>query len=460
MKEKLFDRYKVAIIGMGSGGFKLAQIFFEDPDIEIIGVANRRQSAAGIQWAKKQGLFTTPDYRELLTLPKLDIVIDATGSPEVERHLRGLENPSFEIIEGMTAGLVWRIVEEREQRERESSRHLNEHKRLYVIGLMLANAENSKFALKLIVEAAMDMLEMTAGSAALFNEESGELRMAVALGFRTGDMADYCWKVRQGGLTGHILSNSEPTTIEDLETCADFDTSQLKKQGFRSLLAIPLKAEGRIIGILYVDDFRPRKFTAREKSIMGLLGALAASAVEKVLMLERAEEMAITDELTRVYNHRHFLRSLNAEIKRVARYGEPLSLCMIDVDHFKRFNDTHGHLKGNEVLVEVARIIRHCARETDVAARYGGEEFAVVLPKTGREKALLFGERLRQAVEKFPFPGGESQPGGKLTISLGLTTFPDDGADENAASIVEKADQALYQSKKDGRNRVTVYENR
>ncbi len=451
------DRFKVAIIGMGKGGLKLAQMFAEDPDIEIVGVSNRNQTAEGIIWAKQHGIRTTADFKELFALPRIDIVIDASGNPQVEAFLEQLDRPETEVVKGMTANLVWRMVEEREERERDAKRTLEEQKRLYNIGLMLANAEKSDHALKLIVEAAMDLLEMAAGSAALFDEEKGEMRMAVSLGFRKEAAAQLTWQVRAGGLTAHILSNNNATAIEDLENNPKFDTSRLKDQGFRSLVAVPLKAEGKIVGILYVDDFRPRKFADREMSLMGLLGALAASAVEKVLMQERAEEMAVTDELTKIYNHRYFVRTLLSELKRAERYGEPLGLCMIDVDHFKKFNDTHGHLKGNEVLIEVSKLLRETVRETDIVARYGGEEFAVILPKSNKEQSIKFAERLREAVEHSNLPGAETQPLGKLTISVGVSTFPDDTEEVDTVSeIIELADQGLYKSKMAGRNRVTA----
>ncbi len=456
MKEPA-SRYKVAIIGMGKGGLPLAKMFAEDPDIEIVGVASRNKYSPGMDWAQQTGIFTTPDFRELFKLPRIDIVVDATGNPEVQDFLKNLQRPETEVVKGMTANLLWRMVEEREARERAAKRTLEEQMLLYNIGILLANAEKSEHALQLIVEAAMNLLEMSAGSAALFDEEKGEMRMAAMRGFRGEKLPFHVWKVRPGGLTAHILSNNMPTVIEELDNNPKFDTSHLKNQGFRSLVAVPLRAEGRIVGILYVDDFRPRRFSGRELNLMGLLGALAASAVEKVLMLERAEEMAVTDELTKVYNHRYFARTLLTELKRAERHEEQLGLCMIDVDYFKKFNDKHGHLKGNEVLIEIAKTMRAAVRETDVVARYGGEEFAVILPKTSKNQSIALAERMREAVEELNFPGAESQPGKKLTVSIGVASYPDDCiAADSVADIIELADQALYQSKSAGRNRVTA----
>lgn len=457
MTENPQKKIKIVLIGMGKGGAKLAQIFADDPTLEVVGVANRNQSVEGMVWAKERGIFTTNDYKELFKVPGIQIAIDASGSEEVRSYLKTIEN-HVEVLSGATANLVWRLVDEREARERESRKNFEGQQRLYDIGLRLANADKSESALQLIIESGMEILGMGAGSAALFDEEKGTMKMTTTIGFKDKNLKNMVWEVRAGGLTSHILSNRGPTVIENVNDKHPFDTSNLVAQGIVSLIAIPLVADGKIVGILYVDDFEPKKFSEYDINLMSLLGTLAASAVDKVIMLERAEEMAITDELTKVYNHRYFSRMLSTELKRAGRYGEQMGLIMIDVDYFKRFNDTHGHLRGNEVLVMVASLLKQCARETDVVARYGGEEFVAILPKTNRVQAAYLAERLRVAVEQYPMPGGEQQPGGKLTISLGVAVFPDDwNKPDDPLSFLGLADSSLYQSKQLGRNRVTMW---
>ncbi|MBI3581454.1 MAG: diguanylate cyclase [Nitrospinae bacterium] len=457
MKDGPSGKHRIVIIGMGKGGAKLAQIFSEDPTIEIVGVSNRNQAVPGMIWAGERGIHTTPDYKELFKIPGIEIVIDASGNEEVARFLKTLRG-RVEVVSGITANLVWRVVDEREERERESGKNLRGLKRLYDIGLRLANADKSESALRLIIESGMEILGMEAGSTALFDEKKGTMKTTVSIGFRKKNLENMVWEVRQGGITSAILSNRGPTVVENVNDPHPFDTGRLKENGIGSLIAVPLVADGKIVGILYVDDFRPRKFTVDEVNHMNLLGTLAASAVDKIIMLERAEELAMTDELTKVYNHRYFTRMLSSELKRAGRYGEHLGLIMIDVDHFKHFNDTNGHLEGNDVLVMVAGLLKQCSRETDVVARYGGEEFAVIMPKTNRQQTARLAERLRTAVENHPFPGGEKQPGGKLTISLGAAVFPDDwNKPDEPLSFLGLADSALYKSKHLGRNRVTMW---
>jgi diguanylate cyclase (GGDEF)-like protein len=167
-------------------------------------------------------------------------------------------------------------------------------------------------------------------------------------------------------------------------------------------------------------------------------------------------ERANRDGLTGLHNHRYFQEALARETALCVRHGRSLSLIFGDVDHFKRFNDGHGHQAGDRVLCGIAEILQKCVRVSDVVARYGGEEFVVLLPETGKENARVVAERIRAAIESHPFPGGETQPGGKLTISLGLSSFPEDGRESGA--LIQGADSALYAAKRSGRNVIRVHQ--
>jgi diguanylate cyclase (GGDEF)-like protein len=168
----------------------------------------------------------------------------------------------------------------------------------------------------------------------------------------------------------------------------------------------------------------------------------------------RLAQLAVTDGLTGLYNHRHFHERLALEVERSQRNGLPLSLFMIDVDHFKQYNDNHGHPAGDEILRQLARILGDGRRANDVVARYGGEEFAIVLVDTAKFAAAKLAERLRERVAEHAFPQGETQPEGRLTISIGVATCADDAAD--AEGLVRAADAALYAAKHAGRDRVVL----
>ncbi len=180
-------------------------------------------------------------------------------------------------------------------------------------------------------------------------------------------------------------------------------------------------------------------------------------AIENPTIIERAEfertqESAYTDHLTGLRNFRYFAEQLNHEVLRSDQYSEPLSLVMLDIDHFKTFNDRNGHDAGNDVLRRVGGIIRETLRKVDVGARYGGEEFAVILPSTPKRGARAAAERLREAIRAHDFPNGTHQPLGRVTASLGIATYPADG--RNATEFVKHCDRALYVAKAEGRDRV------
>ncbi len=167
----------------------------------------------------------------------------------------------------------------------------------------------------------------------------------------------------------------------------------------------------------------------------------------------RLAQLAVTDGLTGLYNHRHFHERLTLEVERSQRSGLPLSLLMLDVDHFKQFNDTYGHPAGDEVLRQLARVLGDARRANDVVARYGGEEFAVILVDTGKFTAAKVAERVRERVVANDFSDAAPRAG-RLSVSIGVATCPDDGTD--AEALVRAADTALYTAKRAGRNRVVL----
>ncbi len=163
-------------------------------------------------------------------------------------------------------------------------------------------------------------------------------------------------------------------------------------------------------------------------------------------------DLAIRDALTGLFNRRYFLDALAQEFVRSQRNGRAFSLLFIDLDNFKHYNDTHGHPAGDDLLKGLSELITKNSRGTTTVARYGGEEFILLVPETSKDGARVFAERLRKCIEEHPFHGRESQPSGRVTLSIGVSTFPEDGSD--CETLISRADQALYQAKENGRNRV------
>jgi diguanylate cyclase (GGDEF)-like protein len=173
---------------------------------------------------------------------------------------------------------------------------------------------------------------------------------------------------------------------------------------------------------------------------------------ERSRMMEKLQKLAITDGLTRLYNSRSFYSQLELEIDRIKRYQHPLTLLLLDIDHFKDYNDTYGHLEGDKVLVRFSQIIRSCLRTNDSAYRYGGEEFTVILPETAGEEAHTVAQRIRAALEAEPFSPRDGEVV-TVTISIGVTEY---SPNEELSTFIQRADQAMYHSKRSGRNKVSM----
>lgn len=227
------------------------------------------------------------------------------------------------------------------------------------------------------------------------------------------------------------------------------------EQGVKSFLIAPLLINKEPIGLLGIFTLNPFDFTGEELRLLTTFTTHASLIIENARLLEETKRLSITDELTQLYNFRHFQYAFTNEFQRAKRYNHNLSLLMCDIDYFKNYNDTNGHEAGNEVLKKIAAIMKTTARDVDFIARYGGEEFVLVLIETNKENAGLFAERLRQRIEKESFPSQEKQPGGNLTITIGVAGFPEDAG--TCEELIEHADSALYRGKNEGKNRVVSY---
>jgi diguanylate cyclase (GGDEF)-like protein len=192
--------------------------------------------------------------------------------------------------------------------------------------------------------------------------------------------------------------------------------------------------------------------SAEMRSVTESVASMCQDIEEKNRKLD---ELHIRDEKTNLYNYRHFKEHLIIDVERARRFRGDIALAMIDIDHFKRYNDRFGHIAGDRVLERIAEIIRQECRMTDIPSRFGGDEFAVLFPKTGRETALEISERLRNIICAEPFDHEHDQPGGQLTVSIGVASWLDDAID--GTSLITNADKALYRAKSLGRNMVLPY---
>lgn len=224
----------------------------------------------------------------------------------------------------------------------------------------------------------------------------------------------------------------------------------------RHVISAPMILDGRVHGLIHLGRHSDPDFTKRDWETVTQFMGFFLTSIKNAIIHRKTERLAFTDTLTGLYNHRFFQETLHQEFIRARRYGKPLSLMIMDIDHFKQFNDTWGHLTGDRVLSHVARIFHGSMREKiDTVARYGGEEFAVILPETLLQGASLFAERVRSSIETTPLPGDQANL--KITISIGVACTTVTHCDK-PSELIEAADKALYQAKNGGRNRVMLFE--
>lgn len=249
-----------------------------------------------------------------------------------------------------------------------------------------------------------------------------------------------------------VARSREPDYISDLRNERS-PALPFKIPDEGSLFMMPLCYEKDLLGILIFVSPVPNAIRPYQTELLKVLGNQASSSLANAKFHAEIERMAITDGLTGLFNHRNFQEKLATEFRRLERFSDPLSLLLIDIDFFKKINDTYGHPAGDEVLREVSRIISETIRSVDIPARYGGEEFAALLPGTNHGGALKMAERLRGTIAKKRFRIEEKEL--RLSVSIGASTSPHDAGTKE--ELVEKADKALYYAKRNGRNRCVLW---
>lgn len=444
------------IIGAGIGGSALVETLNEGSYTEVVGIADPNIMAIGLRKAELLTIPTFLDYREMLNTIDYDVIVDVTGSKAVAKEIAKYKSDDVEVIGGSGAHLMWELIDERRRGREETKRRLERYEDLYRLGLVLSSSQDMREVHYVVIDYATRLTNCPAGSLVMFDEKTDEMVLGAAKGFSPDFFKVRRWKLRRGGLNSYVLNQNKPVVIADIAKFKSFDDQTLANERIKSIAASPLTVEGKTIGILYVDDFVQRLFTDDDVGTLSLISTYAALSIEHTKLLEDTRMMAITDGLTGLYNHRYLFTRLEEELERAKRYKHPLTLITFDIDYFKNYNDSQGHLHGNEALRKLGGIIRENTRQIDLAARCGGEEFAVIMPETTKAKGLEFAERLRQNIEKASFYGEEEQPGRKLTVSMGVASLPEDSDD--GSNVMDKADQALYEAKRRGRNQVVAYE--
>lgn len=287
------------------------------------------------------------------------------------------------------------------------------------------------------------LLHIEANAGALLIESDGEIHVAAVHGIRSAESLANNDQVRLALRYGkqQVISLPEDIALEGVLT--DFRP--------RQVLLEPIEYKQNVIGLIILASIKT--FLADTLRQLEILRQSLAFAFNNALSHERLQRLAALDPLTGVYNRRFGMARLHEEFSRAVRQNSLLGVLMFDIDHFKKVNDTYGHLIGDRVLVQMSRISRSAMRDGDILLRYGGEEFIAILPSASKEDGFQVGERFRRLVEETAVKEGDQEI--RVTISVGVTSYPELSV-ESERDLVESADKALYIAKDTGRNRVVV----
>jgi len=438
-KEK---KKNIIIIGGGRRSIAIIETLHEDEELRIVGIADQVQSSGGMELARKLGIPTARDFHDLLKNreKEIDAILNLSDDPKVDEELQRISQSSnIEVMRGPVTELLWDRLREKKV--------LAEFERL-------SQRTDPSIGLEelyiLIMNSCIKGTKADGGSLFIFDEKGKELLLKTAWGLDEGIIGlirrKAMEKLRLWGkqkLPQPIVDRKEGESLSrNFEGVPEVETG----------MCMPLIGRGeKLIGLITLHNKRKsRHFLDEEKRLFSTFANYSAQAIENTMLYKSTEHLSLTDGLTGLYNHRHFQEQLEVEVKRAQRYDLNVSLIMIDLDHFKEFNDSYGHLEGDSLLRKISQILKSSLRETDFVARYGGEEFAVILPETNKEGASIAAERIRKTINEQTFGEG----GVKMTISLGVASYPDDAC--LRADLIKKADEALYQAKREGRNRTCL----
>ena len=347
-----------------------------------------------------------------------------------------------EMFNGMTGEL--------KRSKDELDRKIFELTLLFDISQRINYANSTDEILRMILEKFIKAMKAQRGSILMYNEDENVLAVAVACGEGFEKTIQRVRLAPGEGVAGKVFQEQTPLILNNISEEMFKPYDDPVEFDVKSIMCIPLILEKKPIGVINLVNKRSGDFSQADHTLGMTLASQIALTIEK----SRLYELAVTDGLTKLFVHRYFQIALDGELKRAKRYKNPASLILMDIDHFKKFNDTWGHQTGDMVLVHTARLLKESLRSPDIAARYGGEELAVILPETDAARAMLVAERIRKAIEDFDFPGTTQAL--KVTVSVGVSSFPQHA--ETKLNLIRCADEAMYSCKKAGRNCARLFE--
>ncbi len=303
-----------------------------------------------------------------------------------------------------------------------------------------------------LLETSLEILNAEQGSLMLLDDETSELVVEAHKG--TANVIIEKMHIRPGeGIAGKVIDSGSPLVVEDIENDPRVRQENRPHYRTKSFLSAPIKLQDRVAGVLNISDkVEGGAFHEKDLNVIQSFLNSVSIAIERSLLFKKAEhlkKLSITDPLTGIYNRRYLNKRLSEEITRYNRYKHPFSFMMLDMDKFKEYNDTFGHIAGDNLIKALAHTIAKSLRVIDIAARFGGDEFVAIFPQTPKADAVQITNRLKEKIDDTLKKQSLELP---LSVSIGLATYPDDAS--SIMELIEKTDQALYLAKKGGGNRV------
>ncbi len=405
-------------------------------------------------------LSTNPDVREAVEYLKSGVYeylpLPVSGDDFSRALAEALDNNQAhrEIIE-----LNRMLIDEKDELEMKN-RELSAVARV-------ARAVSRSLELEEVIERLVDCIEETFDfdrvSVGLVDRVTRCEKTAAVRGHEALISSGMVWDTTHSGGAGHsewmniVFHEGLALVVQNPATNPVTHGTELAKLHDGPLAKVPMLVRGTVVGTITVDNhLRRERIVDEEVRVLKVFADTAAIAVENSSLYQMVRELSLRDELTGLYNRRFLMDRASAEVNHAERGGFNFSLLMLDLDHFKVLNDANDHLVGDMALKKVSKILAKRTRGIDTVARYGGEEIVILLPNTDCHNAVHVGEKLRRAIEEEVFKGEAALPGGKLTVSVGVASYPVHGPDVGA--LIEHADKGLYQAKSEGRNKVVCAE--
>jgi diguanylate cyclase (GGDEF)-like protein len=343
------------------------------------------------------------------------------------------------------------VVEKLKKENIRIDKQLREIGHLYDVIKDLGSTLNAQEMLDLIKDFTDRMFDLPHFVIAILSADNKRYDVRVTTGCDESFLRKSEIAVDSKQLLAVLAKEKKPILVSPIDK--DPRLEKLSQLSIGSFLFIPFVIQDRVIGFL-CSYSNQKEFLDQEKfANFQVFFNQIAIGLQKSLLYEKVQKLSITDGLTKLYSHRHFKQRLEEELVLAGRYSSPLSLLILDIDHFKQYNDKYGHVAGDHVLMEVASILKEQAEVTHLVARYGGEEMVLIAPETTKEKAVELAERIRMKIANRVFALGHETT--NVTVSIGVATYPMDA--DSSTELISKADQALYAGKNRGRNRVVAY---